>query len=100
MKRSEKIKQFREKIKLEDFSKEELEFLQNLSKFSRVQTSVNKLDQYTSLKAKEEFCQVNKSILDQEERLELENYYIERRKMDSYKFVIGIGSSCVSLSPI
>lgn len=95
-KRSDVLKEYRQGIRVEDFNEEELEFLEKLSKFSKVQTSINKLDEYTSLAAKEEFCDVNKSVLDSRERLQLENFYLEKRNLDSYKFPIGIGSSCVS----
>lgn len=97
MKKSERRRNFNNSIRLENFTEEEVEFLEDISIFSNVKTSIDKLEAYTSVSSQEEFCEANKWILSSSERLKLENYYVEKRNFKKYDFPIGVGSFSVRI---
>ena len=77
-------------IKLENFKKEELEFLEQLSKYSAVKTAMKALNKINSQKTKIDFIKENYNFLSVDERIEFERATNRRRDMQDYSGYFGL----------
>ena len=90
------ISKYKRSLNLEDFSEEELQFLEKLSSFSIVNTSLQQLNEYNSVESKKDFCEFHREALTPDERYDFEMLTYNFNLQKSNRQPVGLGFGCVS----